>query len=162
MFRELIRELAVISVIAAFAEMFLPNTAGKRPVYFVFGLYFIALLLNPLVEFWTDTDLSAPDFSALAEERTVSVAADAAQEQAYKQTAENIADELERKLKVLFPTDDFYIEIVMTAKGYEYVTVNYGGIIADGSEECKIRELAATDYGIGKDELILNKRGTVK
>ena len=61
---EMVADLVIVAVVAAFCDMLLPESGVKRSVRLVFGLYFMALMLNPLVTLWTDTDLSAMDFSS--------------------------------------------------------------------------------------------------
>ena len=159
MFRELISELAVISVMATVAEILLPETGGNRPVYFVFGLYFIALLLNPLVAFWTETDLTALDFSSLAEERVIAVTEESVMPEVYAATAQELAAEIEAKLKALFPHSEFEARISMSENGFEQVIIEYDGAF-NRDVEGEIINLLATDYGIGTEKILIQKEGS--
>ena len=52
------RELLFVTAAAACLEMILPESTIRRPLRFIFGLWFLALLLNPLISLISDTDLN--------------------------------------------------------------------------------------------------------
>ena len=156
----MIRDIVIIGVVASFCEMVLPDSDVKHPVRLVFGLYFMALLINPLIALWTDTDLSAIDFGALAESETVEAQEFYNEEIVYAEAARTLETEIEGKLSAAYESCAIGADIQMSEVGFENVQINLRGNV--GSKmvaSAEITDMLSRDYGIPKDviSVIINE-----
>ena len=150
----MVRDVVIIGVMASLCEMVLPDNDVKHPVSLVFGLYFMALLINPMVTLFTDTDLSSIDFSALAEAETLETVELYNEEMVYQEAANTLETEIEGKLTAVYSGCSVETDIKMTENGFESVLVTMGGV--DSSRAvmaAEITDMLSRDYGISKDVL---------
>lgn len=149
---EMVADLVIVAVIASFCEMLLPDTGVKRPVQLVFGLYFMALMLNPLVALVTDTDLSAMDFDSLGEASLREAEAAYDENTVYRQAAADLGADLESLLEQRYEGSDAAVRLAMDEGGFREATVRlkgYGGNPQTTAME--IQDLLIKEYGIPKD-----------
>lgn len=145
----LIKDLVIIGIIASFCDLLLPRSEMHRPVQLVFGLYFMALMLNPLVALFQDTDLSAIDFETLAEEKIKETEFDYSEEMVYEEAAETLSQEIEGKLGALYHDDQVSVSILMNAEGFQRVKVKMSTSgQSDAVRAAEIKDFLASEYGI--------------
>lgn len=150
----MIADLVIVAVLASFCDMLLPETGVKRPVQLVFGLYFMALMLNPLVSLWTDNDFSAMDFSSLGEVRLNEAQTEFSEEVVYREAAATVSGEIEMKLERIYEGSSAKVHIVMDESGFIKVSVSViGGVADERIATAEIQDLLVEDYGIPKDVL---------
>ena len=146
----MVKDLVVIGVLAALCDLILPESTVKKPVQLVFGLYFMAVLLNPLITLWTGTDLTDIDFSQLGEAYVQEIDGAVADSDVYAEAAKNIGADIEGKLAALYDGDDFKASIAMDESGFQSarIVVSYKGSVDETVMTAEIKDLLATDYGI--------------
>ncbi len=153
------RELLFVTAAAACLEMILPESTIRRPLRFIFGLWFLALLLNPLISLISDTDLNeiARSFGEYDELPIVAEIDAAAGEQVYREAGERLSAEIEAGLKAVFGDEDFDVETEIDAKGV--VSLRVRTAAAEERKKEMLRFLAER-YGINKEKIeILNGEG---
>ena len=149
---EMIADLVIVAVVAAFCEMLLPDTGVKRPVQLVFGLYFMALMLNPLVALWTDTDLSAMDFSTLGSVALEEAETEYDEAAVYREAASALGREMEEKLERIYEGSDASVRLAMEESGFTEAEVTMKGDFSNPSvAAAEIQDLLIADYGIPKE-----------
>lgn len=159
-FSVMIRDVVIIGVLASFCEMLLPESDIKHPVRLIFGLYFMALLLGPMVALVTDTDLSALDVNALAETRTMEAPILFEEDMVYAEAADTLEREIEGKLGAVYGDCEPAVEIDMNAEGFSSVTVEItGDIPSENVVAAEIRDLLCADYGIPEDVMKISLEG---
>lgn len=145
----LIRDLVIIGIIASFCDLLLPQSEIRRPAKLVFGLYFMALMLNPLVSLFQDTDLSAIDFEALAEENVMEVEVEYSEDMVYREAAETLSQEIEGKLGALYHDNQVLVSIQMNSEGFQKVKVKMSNSVpSDVILIAEIKDFLASEYGI--------------
>ena len=144
------RDMIVVAVAASCCEILLPEGESKRPVRFVFGLWFMALMLNPLVTLFTATDLSAIDIASLSDEELAAVGEEETDEEAeiYGEAARRLSEEFRQKLGALYEDRTFRVTARLEEKGVTSLSVAVGGEGGGESIREDILALAARDYGI--------------
>ena len=160
-FTVMIRDIVIIGVVASFCEMVLPDSDVKHPVRLVFGLYFMALLLNPLITLWTDTDLSSIDFGIMAETETIEAQEIYEEQIVYAEAARTLETEIEGKLGAAYGDCSVSADIQMDESGFESVRVELNGnISSEMVASAEISDLLSRDYGIPKDVIsVVLKKG---
>lgn len=149
---EMVADLVIVAVVAAFCDMLLPDTDVKRPVQLVFGLYFMALMLNPLVTVWTDTDLSAMDFSTLGETTLREAETEYDADAVYREAAATLGAEIEGKLERIYEDSDAVVRLGMEESGFTEATVILKGSVSNPQiVAAEIQDLLTADYGIPKE-----------
>ncbi|MGM9567736.1 MAG: stage III sporulation protein AF [Clostridia bacterium] len=149
---EMVSDLVIVAVVAAFCDMLLPDTGVKRPVQLVFGLYFMALMLNPLVALWTDTDLSAMDFSALGDVALEGAETEYDEAAVYREAASVLGGEIEEKLERIYEGSEASVFLVMEESGFAEAEVTIKGEISNPPVvTAEIQDLLVADYGIPKE-----------
>ena len=144
----LIKDLVVIGVIASFCDLLLPQSKKHHSVQLVFGLYFMALMLNPLVALFQDTDLSAVDFETLAEEKIADTEFEYSEEMVYNEAAKTLSREIEGKLEALYDRQ-VSVSVEMSVDGFQKVDVNIAGSgPSDAVSAAEIKDYLASEYGI--------------
>ena len=145
----LIKDLVIIGIVASFCDLLLPESEIRRPVQLIFGLYFMALMLNPLVSLFQDTDLSVIDFESLAEEKFNEMEYDYSEDMVYQEAANTLSQEIEGRLGALYHDDQVTVSIRMNVDGFQKVKVNMSS--AEQNEAVlvvEIKEFLASEYGI--------------
>lgn len=161
-FTNMVKDLVVIGVLAAFCDMILPESTVKKPVQLVFGLYFMAVMLNPLITLWTGTDLTDIDFSRLGEGYVEEIEADAETGDVYAEAARQIAADLEGRLEALYDDCSFAATVTMAEAGFQRVAVvvTHGGNVDEVVMTAEIKDLLAEHYGMtGKTVNVKFERG---
>lgn len=150
----MVKDMAVIAVLASFCEMLLPESDVKKPIHLIFGLYFMILMLNPLVRLWTDVDFSQWDFTEMGAERIEVAAESWREEDVYEEAAKILASEMEGKLNAAYAPLTFEAEVKMSKEGFRSVAVIVrGGGSAERVLRKEIKELFAKEYGVPGDVL---------
>ena len=149
---EMVSDLVIVAVVAAFCDMLLPESGVKRSVQLVFGLYFMALMLNPLVTLWTDTDLSAMDFSSLGNAALLEAETEYDEAAVYREAAAALGAEIEEKLERIYEGGDAEVRLSMTEEGFTEASVTLeGGGFDPRIAAAEICDLLIADYGIPKE-----------
>ena len=149
---EMVADLVIVAVVAAFCDMLLPESGVKRSVRLVFGLYFMALMLNPLVTLWTDTDLSAMDFSSLGDAALREAETEYDAEAVYREAAAALGADIEEELERIYEGSDAEVCLVMKEEGFTEAAVSLKGGGSDPRiAAAEICDLLIADYGIPKE-----------
>lgn len=152
--KNIIGDLAVVGVIAAFLDMLLPEGSSRRGVKLVFGLYFVAILINPLVGFFSHNHFSMPDFSE---------AAVVSQEESQgfqdsdllTRAEDSLAQEIAAKCKALYEKGTFEVSVSLTEQEVNGISIQCQGI-DEGKERVTtndIQTFIAKDYGVKKSKV---------
>lgn len=145
----LVKDLVIIGIIASFCDLLLPRSDVRRPVQLVFGLYFMALMLNPLVAFFQDIDLSSIDFESLATERIIETEQGYSEELIYKEAAETLSDEIEGKISALYHLEQVSVSIQMNNDGFQKVKIKMeNSSDFESVYVAEIKDFLAIEYGI--------------
>ncbi len=150
-FTKVIGDIAVVAVFAAFIDMFLPKARQHYGIKLVFGLYFLAILLNPVVGLFTDMDFSTLDFSQLAIEEG-EILPQEADSSVLEAASQSLSAEIETKLEAVYEEYDFYVMAVLGNDSVESVTAEVSSV-EPGRERVvadKVKTILAEDYGIEK------------
>ncbi|MDO4542617.1 MAG: stage III sporulation protein AF [Bacillota bacterium] len=151
--QDVIRDFAIVAVLAAFVDMFLPGATKHYSIKLVFGLYFLAVLLNPVVSLFTDVDLAALDFRDLAiSDMTAEEAVDDAGVLAA--AASSLASEMEARLGATYEEIGFTVTVDLGSDEVKEVEVLVEAV-SPGRERVmadNIKNFLAQDYGIEKDK----------
>ena len=146
------RDLLFVTAAAAALEMILPKSDIRRPLRFIFGLWFLALLLNPLITLVSETDLGEigrsfgeSDFSAAEES-----AAESGRSSIYREAGERLSAEIEAGLEAVFE-EDFDVEAEIDEGGV--VSLRVLTAAAAAAKETEIRRFLAERYGIPKGKI---------
>lgn len=145
-FSAMIRDLVIIAFIASICELLLPETQSREPVRLVFGLYFLCLMLNPVMKIIDDVDLAAIDFEALGEASLTEI--DVAYEESlvYEEAAAMLEEDIEGRLNAIYDGADASVEIKMEERGFCSVAVR--GVSGDAVTVAEIKDFLASEYGI--------------
>ncbi len=158
----MVKDLVVIGVLAAFCDMILPESTVKKPVQLVFGLYFMAVMLNPLITLWTGTDLTDIDFSQLSEAYVENIEDSAETGDVYAEAARQIAADIEGRLEALYDDCDFAAAVTMDQESFQSVSVvvTHRKNVDEVVMTAEIKDLLAENYGMaGKTIKVKIERG---
>lgn len=147
-FSAMIRDLVMIAFIASFCELLLPKSQSKGPVQLVFGLYFLGLMLSPILSFAGGVELSAIDFESLGEASLVEVDPSYDVSAVYDDAADMLEQDISGRLEAIYRKDDISVEIEMEESGFRWVVVRGMGRDAVVAEE--VKELLAAEYGMDR------------
>lgn len=149
--RSVIADIAVVAVLAAFIDMFLPNARNHYGIKLVFGLYFLAILLNPVIDLFTETDFADLDFRELSISDT-QIAESDLDGSVLEAAADSLNQEIATKLTAKYEDFDFEVKVELTPEEIAAVEVRAAGV-NPGRERnisADIKELLAEDYGVKK------------
>jgi stage III sporulation protein AF len=151
----MVKDLVVIGVLAAFCDMILPESTVKKPVQLVFGLYFMAVMLNPLITLWTGTDLTDIDFSQLGEEYMVEIDSDVDTDDVFAEAARQIAVDIEGRLVALYDDCTFAVTVTMDQESFQSVVVNvtHEKNVDETVMTAEIKDILAENYGVGGETI---------
>lgn len=158
----MVKDLVVIGVLAAFCDMILPETTVKKPVQLVFGLYFMAVMLNPLITLWTGTDLTDIDFSELGEAYVEDIEGSVDTDDVYAEAARQIAADIEGRLSALYDDCTFDATVIMNEEAFQSVAVvvTYEENVDETVMTAEIKDILAENYGMeGKTITVKFERG---
>ncbi|MEG0874583.1 MAG: stage III sporulation protein AF [Clostridiales bacterium] len=151
--KAVIGDIAIVAVLAGFLDIFLPKNNTNYGVKLVFGLYFLAILLNPVITLFTDTDLANQDFTKLSDNRSweqVELEENAILDKA----AASLNHEIEVRLGAIYENVKFTTNVAMNTADIEGVKIEVSGI-TQGKERVfadKIKEFIAMEYGVKKNK----------
>lgn len=148
-FSAMVRDMLIIGIIASFCDFLLPRSDIKRPVQLVFGLYFMALLMNPLVSIWTGIDLSTVDFSEMGDASVAEVEMQYDESMVYREAASTLETDIKGKLESIYQGFEVTVNIMMEESGFRSVDI----VIKDSQNNdmvmvAEIKEYLASEYGI--------------
>ena len=158
----MVKDLVAIGVLAAFCDMILPESTVKKPVQLVFGLYFMAVMLNPLITLWTGTDLTDIDFSQLSEAYVEDIETNVETGDVYAEAARQIAVDIEGRLEALYAGCDFAAAVTMDQESFQSVSVavTTAKNVDETVMTAEIKDLLAENYGMaGKTIRVKFERG---
>lgn len=158
----MVKDLVVIGVLAAFCDIILPESTVKKPVQLVFGLYFMAVMLNPLITLWTGTDLTEIDFSELGEAYAEDIDGSVDTADVYDEAARQIAADIEGRLEALYDDCDFDAAVTMNQDAFEAVSVVVTGEknVDETIMTAEVKDFLAENYGMeGKIITVKFERG---
>ncbi len=155
--KELIKDLAIIGILAGFIEILVPEGKTKYPIRMIFGLYIIAVMLNPFLVFFHKTDLSALDFSDL-EIANIDESSSAEDNEAVLQTAAaEIAADINGKLAAMYEEYTFAATVTLTADGEATAEITVTG--APNSKEValsgEIKKFIAGEFGLSQRKITI-------
>lgn len=151
-FSTMVRDMLIVGIIASFCDFLLPRSNIKRPVQLVFGLYFMALLMNPLVSVWTGTDLSDVDFSDMGETRIAEAEILYDESMVYREAASSLESDIKGKLEAIYQSSEITVDIVMEKNGFCSVDIGMkNSQHNDAVMIAEIKEFLASEYGIPSD-----------
>ena len=158
---ELGRDLLFVSAVAACLEMILPESGVRRPLRFIFGLWFLALLLNPLVSLVGDGDFKATGSAFFESEDLFSATAaseETGRDSIRREAGERLSAEIKTKLEAVFEEEDIDVEAEIDESGIVslYVTIESEA----GEKEKEMRRFLVEQYGVAKENIeIMRKEG---
>ncbi len=152
--KSLLRDLAIIGILAAFIEILVPEGKTKYPVRMIFGLYIIAIMLNPFLDLFHKTDLSALDFSELEVTEFGEVSWEDEEDTVLEEAALAIAKDVEAKLAAAYEAYTFTATVNLSADGDATVEITVTGV--DHSREVflsgEIKALIAKEFEIAQSK----------
>lgn len=153
--KELVKDLAIIGILAGFIEILVPEGKSKYPIRMIFGLYIIAVMLNPFLTLFHKTDLSSLDFNAIEADTALSGndSLDSEEQEAVlAEAANNLAADLDNKLAALYEGYSFTTNVSLTASGNTTVEITVTG--AENSREValsgEIKAFVAEELGLNQ------------
>ena len=151
--KAVIRDLTVVAVLCAFIELLLPEGSSRYPVRLIFGLYFVAVLLNPLVGAISDVDLTAPEFELPAGE-DITYDATTSDEQLYAMAAQTLAAEISARCHALYEEHEFTATVTMDEGGVQAIRVQTTAAVANEAAMARdIKDELASAYGVERSKI---------
>lgn len=148
--RAMVRDLAIIAIIAAFIELFLPGEKMRYPVKLIFGLYFMAILVNPILSLFNNTHLTELDFRDMeinieAREPQIDESGDI-----LSLAETSLGQEMAAKCHALYEDCKFEVTVRLGESDIDQVTVKVRGLSPPLEA---IREYLASTYGVEKSKI---------
>lgn len=152
--RSIIGDIALVAVLAAFIDMFLPRAREHYGIKLVFGLYFLAILLNPIVVFFTDADFGDLDFREVSLEQYENQDENV-EGSVLTEAAASLSLEIEAKLEAVYESVDFTVEMTLSPDEVDKMEIR-----AEGAEpgrqrviDDEIKTMLAGDYGVERKKI---------
>lgn len=151
-FSAMIRDLVIVAFVASLCELLLPETQSAGSVRLVFGLYFLCLMLSPVMSFVGDVDLDAIDFEALGEASLMEI--DAAYKESlseslvYDEAAAMLEKDIKGRLDAIYDEENVVVEIEMDESGFRSVVVR--GVSENAVVVAEIKDFLGAEYGIDR------------
>lgn len=152
--RSIIGDIALVAVLAAFVDMFLPRAQNHYGIKLVFGLYFLAILLNPIVGFFTEVDFASLDFRDLSLEQ-YEVQDENVEGSVLTEAAASLSREIETKLEAVYEDVVFTVDMTLNADEVKKVEVQATGAEPGRQRviDDEIKTMLARDYAVERKKV---------
>ena len=158
--KNMVGDLAIIALIASFMEILVPSGPSRNVVRLVLGLYFLAVMLTPVLSLMGNDDLASLDFSKI--EMIDETWGDEWEEQEndtdiYDVAASSIASEIDGRLGAIYEEENYKIDssVTMNKTEIQNVTVEISGV-SSGKERVvfdEIKRFLNSEYGISSKHI---------
>lgn len=148
--KDVILDLAIVAVLAAFIELLLPEDKMRYPVKLIFGLYFMALLINPVLSLFNKTDLSDLDFREM--DITIEAREPTADEQGqvFSLAEASLAAEIAQRCHAMYEDGQFEVTVKLGDSDVESIQVAVRGTAPPLDD---IVSFIAATYGVEKSKI---------
>lgn len=155
--KNMVGDIAIIAIIASFMEILVPSSHNRNAVRLILGLYFMAVMLNPIIALMGRENFASLDFTEIEISGESWENGDDPQEKTdiYDVAADSIASEIDGRLGAMYEDYQIASSVAMDETEVREVQVEVAGA-SSGKElviHDEIKRFISSEYGIPSNHI---------